>query len=590
MAMNILNNALNAREAGFQEMETVRDRIARNRAGRALASGDYTGAKAEAYGAGALDIGSGIQELENTQQDRELSLEADRTKQHNAQQKRMAETLAQLSTGLLEVPAGKRKETLDKIAPYLAQIGADPSVFQGLTEEQLTDENLRLFGGQMEEAAKGVVMAPGSQLRDPKTGKLLAETPFAPSYQKVSEGETLLQVGGSTPSSGSGSPRNQRNNNPGNIEDGEFARSLPGYKGSDGRFAIFENPDAGRNAQVALLQSYGRRGINTVSDIINRWAPPTDNNPTTAYAQFVAQKLGVDPGQPLDMNNPQVLQAVAGAIEQFEGGGQSASNEGGPRVLAQGKPKQGLRTLSPQEVQAAGFLPGTVVQAGPDGKLDVVQSPNNQASPRRAEADLRKEFNARPEVKEYREIASAYRNIEAAARNPSAANDLSLIFSYMKMLDPTSVVREGEFATAQNAAGIPDRVRNLYNRAASGQRLNDQQRADFVASAGSVFRNRKSRFDEISSEYRSYASDYGVDPNRVVTVERGGDPQGGGRSNAPKRAVDAYKARFAAGKIDKSKPQGDAANPFLARDMATAERLPKGSHVILPDGSFGVVE
>jgi hypothetical protein len=35
----------------------------------------------------------------------------------------------------------------------------------------------------------------------------------------------------------------------------------------------------------------------------------------------------------------------------------------------------------------------------------------------------------------------------------------------MKMLDPTSVVREGEFATAQNAASIPIKIVNMYNKA-----------------------------------------------------------------------------------------------------------------------------
>jgi len=39
------------------------------------------------------------------------------------------------------------------------------------------------------------------------------------------------------------------------------------------------------------------------------------------------------------------------------------------------------------------------------------------------------------------------------------------------MLDPGSVVRESEFATAQNAAGVPDQVRNMYNKVLSGTRL-----------------------------------------------------------------------------------------------------------------------
>ena len=38
---------------------------------------------------------------------------------------------------------------------------------------------------------------------------------------------------------------------------------------------------------------------------------------------------------------------------------------------------------------------------------------------------------------------------------PDAAGDMALIFSYMKMLDPNSTVREGEYATAQDAGSIP---------------------------------------------------------------------------------------------------------------------------------------
>ena len=50
----------------------------------------------------------------------------------------------------------------------------------------------------------------------------------------------------------------------------------------------------------------------------------------------------------------------------------------------------------------------------------------------------------------------------------------------MKMLDPTSVVREGEFATAQNATGVPERIRNSFNKAMSGERLGQKQRTKFI--------------------------------------------------------------------------------------------------------------
>lgn len=115
-------------------------------------------------------------------------------------------------------------------------------------------------------------------------------------------------------------PRGIRNFNPGNIENGSFARSQPGYVGSDGRFAQFDTMDHGIDAQSALLHSYGNKGLNTLNAIINRYAPSSDNNNTNAYASFVSKKMGVDPNQPLDMNDPNVRRNMAMAMGRFENG------------------------------------------------------------------------------------------------------------------------------------------------------------------------------------------------------------------------------------------------------------------------------
>lgn len=126
-------------------------------------------------------------------------------------------------------------------------------------------------------------------------------------------------------------PRGIRNNNFGNIEDGPFARSIPGYVGSDGRFAIFNSPEAGLNAMERLLASYSKRGLNSVSAVINRWAPPSDGNPVSAYAAHVAGGLGVDPNAPIDLSNPEVRRAVALKMAEFENGPQAfkAAFQGG---------------------------------------------------------------------------------------------------------------------------------------------------------------------------------------------------------------------------------------------------------------------
>jgi hypothetical protein len=112
--------------------------------------------------------------------------------------------------------------------------------------------------------------------------------------------------------------------------------------------------------------------------------------------------------------------------------------------------------------------------------------------------------------------AQSYQTVIAAAKDPSAAGDLSLIFAYMKMLDPGSVVREGEFATAQNTAGVPDRIRNAYNKALTGERLNPTQRTDFVRQAGNVYGASKARQDQIVATYTSRAKRAQVPADLVV--------------------------------------------------------------------------
>lgn len=132
------------------------------------------------------------------------------------------------------------------------------------------------------------------------------------------------------------------------------------------------------------------------------------------------------------------------------------------------------------------------------------------------ETALRKEYTGRADVKDFRKQADAFTRIRASADNPDAAGDLALIFNYMKLLDPGSVVREGEFATAQNAAGIPERTRNVWNRLQNGERLSEAQRNEFVARAGTIYEAARRQNESTETQYRDIARDYGVNPSRAV--------------------------------------------------------------------------
>ena len=108
-----------------------------------------------------------------------------------------------------------------------------------------------------------------------------------------------------------------RNNNPGDIRDGSFARSQPGYIGSDGAFAIFATPDAGYAAQSALL--FGKSYINlSIADAITKYAPPSENN-TTAYINSITTALGVSSNTPLSSLSADQRIALVHAMSKVEG-------------------------------------------------------------------------------------------------------------------------------------------------------------------------------------------------------------------------------------------------------------------------------
>lgn len=138
-----------------------------------------------------------------------------------------------------------------------------------------------------------------------------------------------------------------------------------------------------------------------------------------------------------------------------------------------------------------------------------------------AARDLRAEINK--ENADFTDIANSWDRIAASAAEPSAAGDLALIFNFMKMLDPGSTVREGEFANAQNAASIPTRIRALYNRVSTGERLTQEQRADFFGQAENIFKSSKERANQITDEYVRIGRDLGLDREEIV-VDRGADP------------------------------------------------------------------
>jgi hypothetical protein len=120
-------------------------------------------------------------------------------------------------------------------------------------------------------------------------------------------------------------PAPVRNNNPGAM--------MPG-----GKLAQYPDMQTGLKALDDNLTNYGKQGVNTVSGVISKWAPPNEND-TQAYIKDVSQRLGISPNQKIDLSNPLQRQALSTAISLHENGpagifGGGAAPQGGAPAAA----------------------------------------------------------------------------------------------------------------------------------------------------------------------------------------------------------------------------------------------------------------
>lgn len=137
-------------------------------------------------------------------------------------------------------------------------------------------------------------------------------------------------------------PVGMRLNNPLNMR--SWGNS-PLVNTKSGNFAQFASPELGVSAAAGQLQLYNRRGLNTISSIISKWAPSSENN-TGSYISAVSKQMGMAPGAQLNLNDSGTMQRLIAAMARHEQGGDKFS----PSVIAAGV---NLRFGAPQPRMAS---------------------------------------------------------------------------------------------------------------------------------------------------------------------------------------------------------------------------------------------
>jgi hypothetical protein len=298
----------------------------------------------------------------------------------------------------------------------------------------------------------------------------------------------------------------------------------------------------------------------------------------------LAQKLGQNP-------------LIAQHLQQQGASWESITPNDVPELLSELGSEAGVAP-PPQYEQVAGPR-GSVMQRGPGGKLEQVVGPDNSqpssgpAAPsgyrptaggglepipggpadptgpaaRRVAAPLRKEFRTLESVKAFE---TALPLIKSAEKAPDTGyGDLQLIYTAGKVLDPGSVVREGELALAI-AAGSP--LQRLIGKVRftteNGGRLPPKTRAQIMDMLNQRVSAYQQAYEQDRNTYAQYAQESGVDANTIIG----------------KHPLDAYKTK-PAGQAQSTAP---AAAPVKVSTPAEAAKLPSGTQFITPDGQVRV--
>lgn len=266
----------------------------------------------------------------------------------------------------------------------------------------------------------------------------------------------------------------------------------------------------------------------------------------------------------------------------------------GGRPAAPAKPisETEWRASEAQRLKAAGKISDDDVVAAIMGSVPVeaVQTPGGPQFVQRSQAvgktpappatagesafsratTLRKEITSSIPLRQYQQALPNYQGMVDAAGRDTKAADLNLVYGFAKMLDPDSVVREGEAVMVKNTASLPDWLQGYISQVNGGAALKPDTRKALMSEAyGRVkayedaARRAADRFGPIIDRAQLNRAD--VLP-QFIDVQPW-QPPGVAPAAGPAQST----------------PPVKVASPEEAR------RLPSGTRIILPDGREGKV-
>ncbi|MFW8606482.1 phage tail tip lysozyme [Rhizobium beringeri] len=131
-------------------------------------------------------------------------------------------------------------------------------------------------------------------------------------------------------------------------------------------------------------------------------------------------------------------------------------------------------------------------------------------------SNLRKEIQGLPTYKSYQQALPPYQSMADTAKTDSKASDLNLVYGLGKIMDPNSVVREGEMVMVNNTSSLPDWLQGAINSVNGGSRLEPATRMAILNEARSRMSAYRGALDNDMSQYRGIIGRRGMNEADVL--------------------------------------------------------------------------
>lgn len=172
--------------------------------------------------------------------------------------------------------------------------------------------------------------------------------------------------------------------------------------------------------------------------------------------------------------------------------------------------------------------------------LDRKQRADKGKDPIELATAYRKEFTTLQPVKDYQQTVGHYRTLQSSGN--TGPGGIAMLFSYIKMLDPTSTVNTGEQELVSNSGAIDQRLRGLFNSMLRGESSMDETLAKhYRAEAAKIMEARRAQARAAAVTYRGLATGAGVAPDDVVGPDMWADILGSNADTLDKIRKEATK-------------------------------------------------